>query len=313
MAELDAVLKGINLVIKWGLREIEIRTDSAMVLSWVTFTVEESGRIRTKGSGKKIVKRRLGILGELISEFKQQIKAVFVPSERNKVDALTWIKKQWLVEKEEVLVCCLGIGELEELHGMHHMGVERTLYLVWKVDPHIKLEEVQKVVKNCVQCQSIDPAPNIHDPGEIGTSKNCIRLAIDITHNCQGACLPMIDCGPGRLAIWRELHAESASAVAEELEKVMLERGPIMEVIMDNGTVFCSEIFKTMLKKWKIRSYYRTAYRPGGNGIVERHHRTVKTIADKGGVSPEEATFWYNMAPKVGQRDDTVLHRSVLN
>ena len=56
----------------------------------------------------------------------------------------------------------------------------------------------------------------------------------------------MIDCGPGRLVIWRDLHAESASA--EELEKVMLERGPVMEVIMENGTVFCSEIFQMMLK-----------------------------------------------------------------
>ena len=187
------------------------------------------------------------------------------------------------------------------------------LYLVRKVDPQIKWEEVRKVVKNCVRCQLIDPAPNIHDPGEIGTSKNWIRLAIDITHNCQGACLPMIDCGPGRLAIWRELHAESASAVAEELEKVMHEHCPVMEVIMDNGTVFHSEIFQTMLKKWKIRSYYRAANRPGGNGIVERHHRTVKAIAERGGISPEEATFWYNMAPKVGQKDDTVLHRSVFN
>ena len=39
-----------------------------------------------------IVKQRLGILGELISEFKLQIKAGCVPSERNKADALTWIK-----------------------------------------------------------------------------------------------------------------------------------------------------------------------------------------------------------------------------
>ena len=45
----------------------------------------------------------------------------------------------------------------------------------------------------------------------------------------------------------------------------MLERGPVMEVIMDNGTVFRSEIFQMMLKKWKIRSYYRAANRPGGN------------------------------------------------
>ena len=121
------------------------------------------------------------------------------------------------------------------------------------------------MVKNCVRYQSIDPAPNIHDPGEIGTSKNWTRLAINITHYHGGAYLSMIDCGPGRLAIWRELHAESASAVAEELEKVMFECGPVMEVIMNNGTFFCTEIFLMMLKKWKIRSYYRAAYRPGGN------------------------------------------------
>ena len=45
----------------------------------MTSTVEESGRIQTKGDGEMIVKWRLGILGELISEFKLQIKAVFVP------------------------------------------------------------------------------------------------------------------------------------------------------------------------------------------------------------------------------------------
>ena len=56
VAELDAVLKGINFAIKWGLREIEIRTDPVMVLSWVTATVEESGKIRTKGAGEVIVK-----------------------------------------------------------------------------------------------------------------------------------------------------------------------------------------------------------------------------------------------------------------
>ena len=84
-------------------------------------------------------------------------------------------------------------------------GSGKNVILVRKVDPHIKREEVQKVVKNCVRCQSIDPAPNIHDPGEIGISKNWTRLAIDITHHRGGAYLSMIHCGPGRLAIWREL------------------------------------------------------------------------------------------------------------
>ena len=59
---------------------------------------------------------------------------------------------------------------------------------------------------------AIDPAPNIHDPWEIGTSKNGTKFAIDITHYLEEAYLSMIECRPGRLVIWRELHAELASA-----------------------------------------------------------------------------------------------------
>ena len=33
VAKLDVVLKGINLVLKWGFREVDVRTDSATVLS----------------------------------------------------------------------------------------------------------------------------------------------------------------------------------------------------------------------------------------------------------------------------------------
>ena len=31
VAKLDAVLKGVNLAVKWGLRQVEVRTDSATV------------------------------------------------------------------------------------------------------------------------------------------------------------------------------------------------------------------------------------------------------------------------------------------
>ncbi|CAE1259502.1 unnamed protein product [Acanthosepion pharaonis] len=80
---------------------------------------------------------------------------------------------------------------------------------------------------------------------------------------------------------------------------------------MDNGAAFRSEVFRSMLDKWKTRQYYRAAYSPSGNGIVERNHRTIKVIAERGGISPAEAVFWYNMSPKSGQREDTVPHRAV--
>ena len=54
VAKLDVVLKGINLALKWGLREVVVRTDSATVLSKVNSTVEESGRIHMKSAEEMI-------------------------------------------------------------------------------------------------------------------------------------------------------------------------------------------------------------------------------------------------------------------
>ena len=78
----------------------------------------------------------------------------------------------------------------------------------------------------------------------------------------------------------------------------------------DNGTVFCLEHLQAMRKRWRIR-HYRAPYKPGGNRIVEQYHQTVKEITKRGEISPAEATFWYNMVPKVGQREETVPQRSV--
>ena len=88
----------------------------------------------------------------------------------------------------------------------------------------------------------------------------------------RGVYLLMIDYGLKQLAGWRELCAETAVAVAEELEKVILEQDPVAEVIMDNCTVFCLE---------------------------------------RGGITPIVATFWYNMVLKVSQREETVPQWSI--
>ena len=67
---------------------MEVRTDSATVLSWVNSIMEEIRRIRTKGAGEMIIKWRLGILRQLLAEFELKMKAVLVLSKKNKVDAL---------------------------------------------------------------------------------------------------------------------------------------------------------------------------------------------------------------------------------
>ena len=95
---------------------------------------------------------------------------------------------------------------------------------------------------------------------------------------------------------------------------MFLERGQVEEALIDNGVVFRSEDFRQMCEKWGNRRYFRSAYRPSGNGIIERHHRTIKAVAEKKKkkqISPQEAVFWYNMAPKTGQDEASVPYRSV--
>ena len=41
-----------------------------------------------------------------------------------------------------------------------------------------------------------------------------------------------------------------------------------------------------------------------GNGIVERHHRSVKAMADRGHRNPMVAVYWYKMSPMEGQEED---------
>ena len=80
---------------------------------------------------------------------------------------------------------------------------------------------------------------------------------------------------------------------------------------MDNATVFRLELLKTALDNWSVRRFVRAAYRPSGNGIVEKHHRTIRAMAERGSISPMEAVFWYNMSPRAGQAENSVPQRAV--
>lgn len=56
VAELDAVLKGVNLALKWRLQDIEIRTDSATVVGWLNsvLTAEKSTNERSLRDGSEV-------------------------------------------------------------------------------------------------------------------------------------------------------------------------------------------------------------------------------------------------------------------
>ena len=260
-----------------------------------------------------IIKRRLGNLKEMIAEFGLNIVIQLVPTEKNKADILTRVKKSWLVssEVEYAALCAGAVVDLTELHNKHHMGIDRTLYLAKKLDPEVSRESVKKVVQCCDRCQSIDPAPVVHKGGEVSVENNWQRLAIDVTHYRQIPYLSVVVCGPGRFAIWRKLKREDAQEISAELDNIFLERGPVDELLLDNSTAFRSQCLGDMLSRWNTSRVFRAAYRPEGNGIVERHHRTIKAVAERGGISPIEAVYWYNSTPRSGQDKSSVPQHSV--
>ncbi len=306
VAELDAVLKGLNLALSWGLKIIEVRSDSATVCGWLASVIEDSHRPRTNGLSEMIVKRRLGIIGELLEEYRLQVTVVQVSSAENKSDALTRVSKKWL--KPPVVAIGLAGGSadtpsdaaalIRETHVLHHLGVTGTQHFAeLHCGVSVAADVVKKVVQTCEQCQRIDPAPVRWPKGHLDVAETWRRLSADIVHYRGVTYLSVVDCGPGRYAMWKRLLGERSNDVARALRTIFMERGAPGELLTDNGPCFRGPELAAELEIWGVAHLFSCAYRPSGNGIVERHHRTIKRMCARTGKVPEEVIIWYNNTP----------------
>ena len=178
-------------------------TDSATVCGWTKSAVTGDRQIKTHGAAEMLVKRRLATLRELVTEYDLKLTVSLVKSEANRANVLTRVSKTWLTRDR-----CREVGlqsdgtcavTVADLHGQHHFGTERMLFLAKLVDPAITREEVERCVRSCVQCQSIDPAPASHEPGSIQVQRTWNRLAADVTHYRGKRYLTFVDCGPSVL------------------------------------------------------------------------------------------------------------------
>ncbi|KAG1680249.1 hypothetical protein GQR58_012484 [Nymphon striatum] len=311
VAELEAVARGINLAISWGFKTFTVATDSRTVISWMDNTVEGHRRVRTKGASEMLIKRRLGVIRDTITEFGLTVTVRFVSTTENKADRMTRVPKKWLGHRDTGeegadVSAALATGESVEdaiwaAHLPHHLGVDRTLYLARQIRSNLAREQVKRELVGCEACQRIDPArreENLVAQGSLAVDGNWRRVAVDVTHYGAKHYLSMVDCGPSRFAIWRRLSSETAASIIAQLQGIVIERGPCDEFLLDNSTAFRSAAVEQFADEWGISLRFRAAYAPSGNGIVERNHRTIKRIAERGGISPEEATFWYNVTPR---------------
>ena len=312
MAELDAVVKGLNLALTWGFQKIILYTDSATVHRWISDGLTGKTRLRTKAASEMLIRRRVEIVTSLVKEYQLQLSVELVQSEANKADVLTRVPHRWLRAlaegEDEVLPACglavetgtdaTGYLVARVHHEWGHPGIRRTHYFARLENSNVTRKEVQKVVADCQICRSIDPAPVKWRSGKLEVDTTWSRLAIDVTHVHGRPYLTAVDCGPSRFAIWQPLRAETAEVIAEQLDVLFVDRGPPAEVLVDNATAFRSRCFAQFALQWGVTVRYRCAYVPSGNGIVERNHRTVKVIAARKGCSVLEAVHIYNATPR---------------
>lgn len=301
VAELEAVIKGVNLALEWGFREMQICTDSGSVYGWLRNMIDGDRPIHVSGISAVLIKRRLQLLADLFKELDVSVLVRHVTSQKNPADALTRVPHKWL--KPDVVLAGItqDMSELiAETHSHYHQGVKKTLHLCRKRYPRFGINEqmVQKVVKSCEKCRKIDPQPVKVEEGSLSADTNWERLACDVTHYRSRKYLSIIDCEPSRFAIWKPIMTESAAEVSELIQSVFREMGPPSEILLDNFSSFKSKIFLGMLNQWKVNSLFRCAYRPEGNAIVERNHRTVKRMAARSGGNVLDMVHGYNITPQ---------------
>ena len=61
-AELVSVMKGVTLAMKWGVKQLEIMTDSASVFWWLQSLATGDQRLRVSGDGEMLIRRRLELI-----------------------------------------------------------------------------------------------------------------------------------------------------------------------------------------------------------------------------------------------------------
>ncbi|XP_067931809.1 uncharacterized protein [Watersipora subatra] len=165
VAELDAVVKGLNLAMKWNLKRLTVVTDSKSVYAWVQSVITDSHRPKVSGLCEMIVRRRLGLIAQLIDEYEVELTIKLVNSSSNKADVLTRVRQKWLVNTTKVANVAVvdnaaSYDDVRKTHDLHHFGIDRTLYIAeQRLGKRVSRKAVKNIVENCPACQRVDPAP----------------------------------------------------------------------------------------------------------------------------------------------------------
>ena len=96
LAELDALIKGVNVALVWKLKTLHVRTNFLTVYHWISDALSGKARLRTKASSEMLIHRRVETLMALRNDYVLALDIKLVRSENNRADALTRVPQRWL-------------------------------------------------------------------------------------------------------------------------------------------------------------------------------------------------------------------------
>ncbi|XP_068241889.1 uncharacterized protein [Palaemon carinicauda] len=180
----------------------------------------------------------------------------------------------------------LGIAHDSSYSG--HLGINKTYekllrYFYW---PKMH-KDCSEYCKNCDLCQKVGKAQ--HDPKVMPLQPIEVpgepfeRLVLDcvgpLPRSSKGnEYLLTIMCSATRFPEAIPLRTVSADKIIEALNKFFSLVGLPKEVQTDQGTNFTSKKFKSFLACQNIKHCLSSPYHPQSQGVVERFHRTFKTM-----------------------------------
>ena len=149
---------------------LHLFTDSSCVHKWISDTLTGKARVRTKAASKMLIRRWLDTKIKLVKEYTLSMNVSLVKSSQNKADRLTRVPQTWLdaIKRNTgpVQPACIasmssvGLDQIKIVHRQNGQpGVRQTLHFVKQMAPGVSKAAVKTIVRECEECQSIDPAP----------------------------------------------------------------------------------------------------------------------------------------------------------
>ena len=201
-------------------------------------------------------------------------------------------------------------------HNESHLGEKKSIakakhFFYWPT----LLKDVTHYVKSCKSCQQFKGHGSIiHQWRDLPpVEDNCQRVAIDLIdlHGSRAGyryCLTVVDHFSRYLRIY-PLRTKTTKAVAAEFKRDICRFGKPKLVIMDNGGEFKSSEFKEFCQKAGIKQGFTIPYHPRGNSVLERAHRTLKTVLAI--LSQEHPNTWPNHIHETEKALNEAVHTSL--